>query len=197
MSARHNWSLFRAGDWWVWLVLALPTVILAVIFALGFGRRGPSNEHRRSFALVLLAILAISNLVGISLVLGAVLGGHDGLTGGQLLATSTVVLTVNMITFALIFWEVDCGGPIARAVAGNRMNPDFRFPQDETPAVSGDGWVPRLTDYLYVSLTNSVAFSPTDAMPLSSRAKLFMGLESVVAAATVLIVAARAVNFVS
>jgi hypothetical protein len=49
-------------------------------------------------------------------------------------------------------------------------------------------------DYLYVSLTNSIAFSPTDTMPLSLRAKALMGLESFVSAITVLLVAARAVN---
>ncbi|MSO96315.1 MAG: hypothetical protein EXQ81_11100 [Thermoleophilia bacterium] len=197
MSASHGWYLFRAGDWWVWLVVAAPAVILVIVFALGFGRLDLGGEQRRRVALVLLTSLVVSNLVGVSLVLGAVLGGHDGLTGGQLLMTAVVVLSVNVITFALVFWEVDCGGPIARAIAGNRANPDFWFPQDAIPAAVEDGWATRLTDYLYLSLTNSVAFSPTDTMPLSSRAKLFMGVESLIAAATVLIVAARAVNFVS
>ena len=55
-------------------------------------------------------------------------------------------------------------------------------------------WKPQVWDYLYVSLTNSIAFSPTDTMPLSLRAKALMGLESFVSAITVLLVAARAVN---
>ena len=82
-----------------------------------------------------------------------------------------------------------------RALAGtSRGTPDFQFPQDENPELAATGWGPRLNDYLYVALTNSIAFSPTDAMPLTHRAKLFMGFEALIAAVTVLIVAARAVN---
>jgi uncharacterized membrane protein len=56
------------------------------------------------------------------------------------------------------------------------------------------GWYPRLFDYVYVSFTNSVAFSPTDTMPLTRRAKLLMLIESSVSALTILLVLARAVN---
>ena len=52
-------------------------------------------------------------------------------------------------------------------------------------------------DYFYVSLTNAMAFSPTDAMPLTRPAKLFMAAESTLSAITVLLVAARAVNILS
>jgi len=56
------------------------------------------------------------------------------------------------------------------------------------------GWYPRLFDYIYVSFTNSIAFSPTDSMPLTVRAKMLMLSESAVSALTILLVAARAVN---
>ena len=72
------------------------------------------------------------------------------------------------------------------------MRADFRFPQDDDQDT--EVWKPQVWDYLYVSLTNSIAFSPTDTMPLSLRAKGLMGLESFVSAVTVLLVAARAVN---
>ena len=52
--------------------------------------------------------------------------------------------------------------------------PDFQFPQMENPKLAAPGWHPELLDYIYVSFTNSIAFSPTDAMPLSRRAKLLM-----------------------
>ncbi|MFE6274198.1 hypothetical protein ACFVQ9_36065, partial [Streptomyces goshikiensis] len=55
-------------------------------------------------------------------------------------------------------------------------------------------WVPTLMDYLYVSVTNSTAFSPTDTMPLSTRAKLKMAIQSVAALMTSLLVIARAVS---
>jgi hypothetical protein len=190
----HDWQLYSQSDWWVWVVLALPALVLAIVFSLGIGRLGVSSRHRRKAAVILLGLLAFANFVAVGLVLGSLAGGGSKMTGLQLLATAAVVLTVNIITFALVFWEVDCGGPVARAVADRRVTPDFQFPQDENPELAPKGWVPALQDYLYIAATNSIAFSPTDAMPLTHRAKLVMGIESFIAAVTLLIVAARAVN---
>jgi hypothetical protein len=63
-----------------------------------------------------------------------------------------------------------------------------------SPDRASTAWRPRLLDYVYLSLTNSLAFSPTDAMPLSRRAKSLMGLESLISTVVVLFVIARAVN---
>ena len=190
----HDWQLYSQSDWWIWVVLALPALVLAVVFSLGIGRLGVSSRHRRKAAVSLLGLLAFANFVAVGLVLGSLAGGGSTMTGLQLLATAAVVLTVNIITFALVFWEVDCGGPVERAVADRRVMPDFQFPQDENPELAPKGWMPALQDYLYIAATNSIAFSPTDAMPLTHRAKLVMGIESFIAAVTLLIVAARAVN---
>jgi hypothetical protein len=64
----------------------------------------------------------------------------------------------------------------------------------ENPQFAEPGWTPHLVDYVYVSFTNAIAFSPTDAMPLSRRAKLLMLIESAASIVTLLLVAARAVN---
>lgn len=88
---------------------------------------------------------------------------------------------------------LDSGGPTERAVSG-RATPDFLFPQDATPERAPAGWYPRLEDYVYVALTNAIAFSPTDAMPLTRRAKASMAIDSLISIAVVLLVAARAVN---
>jgi hypothetical protein len=193
-SSSQGWTLYGGGGWWVWLVLAIPAFVLSVVFFLGLGRLGVSSEHRRVVALGLLAAVAVANLVGIALVIVSLLTRGEQVTGGQLLASALVVLVVNVITFALVFWEVDCGGPVLRSLADKRVTPDFQFPQDENPELGPSGWSPTLGDYGYLALTNSVAFSPTDAMPLSHRAKLFMSIESVIALSTLLVVAARAVN---
>ena len=195
-SAWHNWRLYSESDWWVWLVLALPAVILTLVFLLGLGRLGVSGEHRRKAALILLGLLVVANLVGIGLVLGSLVTGRDVLTGAQLLASAAVVLFINMITFGLVFWELDSGGPVSRALAEGRDAPDFQFPQDENPQLARSRWAPSLNDYLYIALTNSIAFSPTDAMPLTRLAKRMMLAESAISAVTVLLVAARAVNII-
>jgi hypothetical protein len=116
------------------------------------------------------------------------------MTGRQLLVDGGAVWFTNAIAFGLAYWELDCGGPVARALAPVRRTPDFQFPQDENPQLAHDGWRPRLWDYFYVSLTNSIAFSPTDAMPLTRPAKTLMAAQSMLAAITILLVAARAVN---
>ena len=124
---------------------------------------------------------------------------HSGsqITGAQLLLSGGVVLFTDVIAFGLAFWELDCGGPVARALSTEPRKPDFQFPQDENPQLARGGWAPRLWDYLYVSLTNSIALSPTDAMPLTRPAKRLMAAESILSAVTILLVAARAVNILS
>ena len=135
-SAWHDWRLYSANDWWVWLVLALPALVLAVVFLLGLGQIGVTSRHRRKAAVILLGLLAAANLVAVGLVLGSLVAGGGDMTGPQLLASAAVVLVVNVITFSLVFWELDCGGPVARALADRRVTPDFQFPQDENPQLA-------------------------------------------------------------
>lgn len=114
----------------------------------------------------------------------------DSLSAGDLLAHGTVVWLTNIITFGLLFWLLDEGGPLLRA-ARDRSDPDFGFPQDAVPRA---GWNPRLSDYLYVALTNAIAFSPTDTMPLTRRAKALLAAQSLISYVVVILVVARAVN---
>jgi hypothetical protein len=58
-------------------------------------------------------------------------------------------------------------------------------------------WQPGFLDYLYTSLTNATAFSPTDTMPLTQTAKIVMGVQAVSALVTVGLVVARAVNILA
>ena len=193
-SASRGWHLFAAGDWWIWIPLALPAALVAVVFWFGMANLGVSRENTRTVTIVLLALVAAANLFGILLVILSLLTGRSQMSGGQLLASAVVVLIVNQISFSLIFWELDSGGPVVRSQTDGRPTPDFQFPQDDNPTLATPGWKPSLGDYLYVALTNSIAFSPTDTMPLSHKAKLYMTFESVTSAITILIVAARAVN---
>ena len=126
------------------------------------------------------------------LVMGLVTASTATLSGEELLLTGFGIWATNVIVFGLLFWELEAGGPVAHPRPGAR---DARLPVStgREPAACPAGWSPQVWDYLYVSLTNSIAFSPTDAMPLSLRAKA-AALESVVSAGTVLLVAARAVN---
>ena len=192
ISRLRGWELLGL-HWWIWLLLAFPSLLLAIDLVLTLGGAGLVRSRRA--ALALLALLVAGNFSALALlVTGLSTISTATLGGGELLLSAGAIWTTNVIVFGLLFWELEAGGPIARALAPARRVPDFQFPQDENPQLTAPGWAPQVWDYLYVSLTNSIAFSPTDAMPLSRHAKAAMALESAVSAGTVLLVTARAVN---
>jgi len=168
LSERNGWKLWVL-PWWSWLVLIVPELALVVYLLRG------EDPHQ----LVLVAIMFVVNLVALTVLIGSIVGSHER-SGGQLLLKGITVWVTNVTAFGLTFWELEYRTP----------DPEFQFPQmDKDP-----GWRARVFDYFYVSFTNSIAFSPTDAMPLSRRAKLLMMVEASVSAVAILLVAARAVN---
>jgi uncharacterized membrane protein len=194
-SAHHSgWEYLGQPLWWMWLVVAFPYVLLSATLVLGL-KRLVRHDHRREIVIGLLTVVWVFNGLGV-VVLVASLIAHSAsrITGAELLASGGAVWFTNTIAFGLAFWELDCGGPVARALATAPRKPDFQFPQDENPQLARDGWAPRLWDYFYLALTNATAFSPTDAMPLTRIAKALMAAESMLSFVTVLLVAARAVN---
>lgn len=193
VSRIEGWEVLSWVRWWVWLLIAVPELLLIADLVLGV--RGAGLVRTRGAALALLGILVAANLAALAILIGGlVTTSTRELGGGELLLTAFVIWATDVIVFGIWFWELDAGGPVARATAGERGAPDFQFPQDENPALAAPGWRPDVWDYLYVCLTNSIAFSPTDAMPLSRRAKGLMGLAAMISVVTVLLVAARAVN---
>lgn len=196
LGAWRSWELLDRNLWWVWLVLAAPELLLAGALLAGFGRTGDAERHRRA-AIRLIGVVVAGSLVGLSLLIVSLVHYGRTLTGPQLLASAAVLFLTNVVAFALAFWELDCGGPVRRSLAVERRVPDFQFPQDENPLLKPPDWEPRLLDYAYVSLTNSIAFSPTDAMPLTRHAKALMAAQSAISFGTVLVVAARAINILA
>ncbi|HMJ81743.1 MAG TPA: hypothetical protein VK504_01160, partial [Vicinamibacterales bacterium] len=194
VSWHANWDLLGRRLWWIWLIVAAPYVLLSVTLLFGLGRL-LRHDRRREIVIGLLGVVWFFNVLGV-LVLVVSLVSHTAvnITGRQLLMSGGVVWLANAIAFGLAYWELDSGGPVARALAAEPRKPDFQFPQDENPQLAREGWAPRLLDYFYVSLTNAMAFSPTDAMPLTRPAKTLMAAESTLSAVTILLVAARAVN---
>jgi hypothetical protein len=192
LSQRQGWKLWDF-PWWVWLIPVVPEV--ALLMALAWDRPRRRLEQmgiRREVGLSLLALIGLANSFLLLAVIASLVRG-DEKSGGQLLLKAVVVWGTNSITYGLWFWALDRGGPVRRLQA-DPPPPDWQFPQMENPELAERGWQPHLFDYQYVSFTNSIAFSPTDSMPLTHRAKLLMLSESAVSAVTVLLVAARAVN---
>ncbi|HEY8777068.1 MAG TPA: hypothetical protein VIM33_11395 [Gaiellaceae bacterium] len=194
VSMHAHWDLLGRPLWWMWLIVAAPYLLLSATLQFGL-KRLVRHDRRREIAVALLGLVWLLNAVGVAvLVISLVSHQAVHITGRQLLMSGGVVWLANVIAFGLAYWELDSGGPVTRALAPARRQPDFQFPQDENPELAREGWAPRLMDYFYVSLTNATAFSPTDAMPLTRLAKTLMAAESGLSAITILLVAARAVN---
>lgn len=170
----------------------VPVLELALFIPLVLANpRRMSRENRflRRLSISLVLLIAFTNLAALVQLIHSLVDG-EATAGGQLLAAGGQVWLTNVLVFALAFWELDRGGPVTRFRVKRPKLPDadFRFPQDEDHDAITEvarrssakaGWVPGFVDYLYISITNSSAFSPTDTMPLTPRAKLLMAAESV------------------
>jgi uncharacterized membrane protein len=187
-----------------YIVPAVEVLLLIVLITINPKRVTRQTKSSRVLSLALVAIIALTNLVALGLLIHDLVSARVN-NGEQLLLGALQVWATNVIAFGLAYWELDRGGPVRRTQSPRADFPlaDFRFSQDEDgdavhEIAAGSSeqadWVPTLVDYLYVSVTNSTAFSPTDTMPLSPRAKALMAVESVAALLTSLLVIARAVS---
>jgi uncharacterized membrane protein len=192
LSLVGEWKLIGLPGW-VWLVPTLPEAALLVPLALAEPRhRLEQMGRRRTVALALVGVIMAANTLALAALIASLLSAQEK-SGAELLLKGMTIWSTNVVTFGLLFWELDRGGPMRRGEP-DPPPPDFQFPQDENPTLAEPDWHPRLVDYVYVSFTNATAFSPTDAMPLTRRMKMLMMAESAISAITVLLVAARAVN---
>ena len=176
-----------------WVLPGMELVLLVALTILNPVRLTRRTAFGRYGALLMVALITADNIIS------AVLLDHDILNGSAsndptgLLASGSAIYLTNMIAFGLWYWEIDRGGPFART-EGSNPHPDFMFPQMTNPELAPADWEPRFLDYLYVSFTNVVAFSPTDTLPLGRGVKALMAVQSLVALSTLGLVIARAVN---
>jgi uncharacterized membrane protein len=174
-----------------WVLPVFELVMLVILVATNPGRI-TQDRHRRILSMALVGVISVANAISAGRLVARLLNGGEENAGPLLLIGGAIWLT-NVIAFSLWYWELDRGGPVARAEA-THLYPDFLFPQMASPELAPAHWEPRYVDYLYVSFTNATAFSPTDVMPLSRWSKLTMLAQSAVSLMTVALVIARAVN---
>jgi len=178
-----------------WPLIALELLLLAVLTWLNPLRLTNATRLGRYATWVLLAAITLDNTLSAVLLDIRILSGEVSNKAAVLLGSGAAIFVTNIIVFGIWYWELDRGGPFARR-AGEQPYPDFMFPQmdPDTAKLVRPGWRPTFVDYLYVSLTNAMAFSPTDTMPLARWAKGMMAVQSLVAVTTIALVIARAVN---
>lgn len=175
------------------LLPALETALLIGLLFANPGRIDRQSQQLRAASMILIAVITIANASSAARLVSDLVNSTDHERPAQLLLTGAAIWLTNVIVFALWYWELDRGGPGARA-QGRQEHPDFLFVQMASPEVSPPDWEPSFPDYFYLSFTNATAFSPTDTLPLTRWAKMLMLLQSMVSLATVALVVARAVN---
>jgi uncharacterized membrane protein len=181
-----------------WIVPALTVVLLAPLavsvqqhrrLQSASARVATLRVSRRVASLGVIALITAANAASIVLLVHLLVNGSH--TQANLLLRAGVHMWVmNVIVFALWFWQLDGGGPLERRTT-SAHEPDFLFPQH---TMATTGWQPKFLDYLYLSYTNATAFSPTDAMPLTRWAKMLMLVQSAASLVLAIMVVARAVN---
>lgn len=177
--------------------IALIELLLIILLSL----TTPKEKIFRSLArrvnvILLIGVTSLANVYALSKVAHLLLSKASVANGRDLVFAALNIYLTNIIIIGLWYWEMDGGGPGRRREIKKHEH-DFLFPQNQNESYMHPKWQPTFIDYLYVSSTNAMAFSPTDTMPLTRRAKLLMLAQAAVSLITIALVAARAVNVLS
>ena len=176
-----------------WPLITLELLLIVVLLVINPVRLSRSTTVGRWASLAHTVAITADNTASAFVLDYRILSGEVSNDAAVLLGSGGAIFITNVIAFGIWYWELDRGGPFARR-SGEKPYPDFLFPQMSDPHMATPGWRPVFVDYLYTSFTNSVAFSPTDTMPLSRWAKFMMTVQALVATSTIVLVIARAVN---
>lgn len=173
-------------------------LVLVVILVVGDpGRIDRESRWLRIVTVVMVASITVVTAVSAGrLVVGILQGAQFG-DAAELLTIGAVVWVTMVISFALWYWILDCGGPAARAHGSHverGVLPAFRFPEQDLESPAYDAWYPQFVDYLALSFNTATAFSPTDVSAVRHWSKLWLITESAISLALVGLVVARAVN---
>jgi hypothetical protein len=189
------------------LMITIAGIIFVVLIALNPVHTGLQSTFARWLAVILALVLMASNMVDVVFIVRDLIAGKG--LGPIVLLEAFEVWVANVIAFSIVYWELDRGGPVARATLMRSQLPaaDFKFPQDDERAASIEvskdsstsraNWRPGYIDYLYMALTNMMAFTPNDVVPLTARAKIFMGIQGLSGFVILALVIGRSVNILA
>ncbi len=177
-----------------WAPLLLTIALIAPMVALQFtAAKARWLRVERVVMSLFFVVVGFALAKGLGTLLYAMVSRSSQVSAIQLLASSIAGWVLNLLLFSLAYWRLDRGGPEARANNAS-TKADWLFPQQSVPEYAQADWQPTFFDYLFLAFDTATAFSPADAVPLSSRAKLLMMVESTISLVTVIAIAARAIN---
>lgn len=179
----------RIGPRWLLFVL-ISVFLIALYWARFFG----NYRLTRALGLTLTALVTAAIAGSATLLITRLSGGKT--SAGHLLRDGALIWGANILVFAIWYWEIDCGGPHDRHMKPYRST-DFLFPQMAMSGEDVTNWSPMFLDYLFLAFNTSAAFSPTDTLVLSRRAKVLMIVQSVISLVVVAVLISRAINTLS
>ena len=180
-----------------WIAPALLALLLVAHMIADPGRIDRQTRATRAIGIGLVTVLVVGAATQAVVLAVELVGDNTALNSAdELLSSGALVWLNTIIAFAFLYWEIDGGGPAARAHRGARY-PHFAFAEHMNPELARPDWRPLFLDYLYLGLTNATAFSPTDVMPLRHWAKLTMGAQALISLIILGLVIARAVNILT
>lgn len=177
-----------------WLLLPIEALLLAPpLISVLYLRRALPYGVARGLALVLLAVVTAA-LIG---TVGSLVRSLPTVKNAErdLLIPAGLIWSINVLVFAVWYWEIDGGGPLRRHRSRERLAEDFQFPQQA--GGNPTRWLPGFVDYVYLAFCTATALSPADTVPLRQRAKLLMMVEALISLLLLVLVVARSVNIIS
>ena len=176
-----------------WILPVVATLMALPLILLNPHHFTRETRWSRWISIALTAVLVCFNQVEVIGIFRELLAGNAH--GPTVLLNSAQVWATDIIAFGLAYWELDGRGPVSRRLPADPQARDFRFPQEDLGRPVP--WRPAFFDYLYFSLSNMIAFSPTDVMPFTIRAKGLMALQAITGFGLLALVIARAVNILT
>jgi len=176
-----------------WAPYLAAAFLLVPMLGVQLSRANVGWKRVEGIAVYVFVIFAgVLNIALLARLVGSMLFHTHEIEPIQLLASAVAVWVLNVFTFTLLYWRVDGGGPEARLVKRHPL--DFTFSQPVELDGAHHDWHPSFVDYLFLAFTDATAFSPTDSLPITPRAKLMMMFESSLSLVALALVAARAIN---
>ena len=147
----------------------------------------------RTVIVFLAAVYVANTIAEVADMIGLITLHPSGGNPFSLLSSAVAIWLVNVLAFALLYWQIDGGGTYVRTSKAE-AKPDWVFPQQATLGDTPPDWRPLFIDYLYLGYNTATALSPTDALPLTHRAKMLMMTESTISLLTSVVILSRAIS---
>jgi hypothetical protein len=171
--------------------LSLRFFLVTVAFLLWIFRR---KKILFKIIIIINTILTLGLLMNMAAILDVLVGFQSGPIRSLILGVIFLAAS-NILIFSVWYWIIDPPG--VEEDPRDHDAWDFLFPQRGGELPHYENWVPRYTDYLFIAFTTSIAFSPTDTLPLTRRAKILMMLQAAVSLVTITAIASSVINIMA